>query len=77
VGDLSYSWAKDFEASRASNQTKINRLTTRFSWACVLTGAQVIAWGLGDSSAALVSVIALALFQVLRLRGNVLGLRDC
>ena len=46
VGDLSYSWAKDFEAWRASNQTKINRLTTCFSWACVLTGAQVIAWGL-------------------------------
>ena len=46
VGDRSYSWAKDFEAWRASNQTKINRLTTCFSWACVLTGAQVIAWGL-------------------------------
>ncbi len=46
VGDLSYSWAKDFEVWRTGNQTKINRLTWCFSWACALTGVQVIAWGL-------------------------------
>jgi hypothetical protein len=46
VDDLSYSWAEAFEAWRASNQTKINRLMGCFSWACALTGAQVIAWGL-------------------------------
>lgn len=44
--DLSWSWADAFERWRASNQQKINRLTACFSWACALTGFQVIAWGL-------------------------------
>ncbi len=44
--DLSFSWAIDFECWRTTNQAKLDCLFTYFLLACVLTGAQVIAWGI-------------------------------
>jgi len=41
---LSYTWAKLFDGWYVTNQTKIDRLTCCFSWACALSGLQVIAW---------------------------------
>lgn len=44
--DLSYTWAKDFEKWRGTNQAAFDRLMCWFSWSCALSALQVIAWGL-------------------------------
>ena len=45
VDALNYSWTADFEPVRTANQIKLDRLVRCFAWACLLTGAQVLAWG--------------------------------
>jgi len=44
--DLAFGWAKEFEKWRTDNQRQLDRLMCCFLWACALTGAQVVAWGL-------------------------------
>lgn len=43
--DLATTWAAAAEKWRGENQQVINRLVCKFTWACALTGLQVIAWG--------------------------------
>lgn len=44
--DLAFGWATEFEKWRTDNQRQLDHLMRCFLWACALTGAQVIAWGL-------------------------------
>lgn len=43
---LAYTWAKGVEGQRAANKRRLDRLMTCFAWACGLTGASVLFWGL-------------------------------
>ena len=43
---LALSWAKGVEAQREANRGQLDRLMTRFAWACGLTAASVVFWGL-------------------------------
>ena len=45
-GSLALTWASDAEAARVINQVQLDRLMKSFRWACLLTAAQVVVWGL-------------------------------
>jgi hypothetical protein len=46
AGSFAYTWAKEAEASRTTNQVELDHLMEYFRWACILTAAQVVVWGL-------------------------------
>jgi hypothetical protein len=46
ASSLAYSWADDAEGWRADNHAQLEKLMCYFQWACILTGLQVVLWGL-------------------------------
>jgi hypothetical protein len=46
AGGLGYTWAKEAEKARGENRVHLDRLMRYFRWACLLTAAQVVVWGL-------------------------------
>jgi hypothetical protein len=46
--EVTYNLAKDSQASRGRNETKLKCLHKGFRWACVLLGIQVIAWAFAN-----------------------------
>jgi hypothetical protein len=44
--DFASAVTNDLSLARKSNEVKINRMATQFTWLCVVAGAQVLAWAI-------------------------------